>query len=95
MKIIEITVSPTGQTRVETKGFAGAEYACRAGSTTRWSMSDDEDDLRKTANIADASMNSKVPRIKTSPKVWDDGAPFTAPVGIFQANRFGLYGSSQ
>jgi hypothetical protein len=25
MKIIEIIVSPTGQTRVETKGFTGAE----------------------------------------------------------------------
>lgn len=29
-KIIEIVVSPTGQTRVETKGFAGAE--CQAAS---------------------------------------------------------------
>ena len=30
MKIIEIIVSPSGQTRVETKGFAGAE--CRQAS---------------------------------------------------------------
>ena len=30
MKTIEITVSPTGQTSVETKGFAGAE--CRQAS---------------------------------------------------------------
>jgi hypothetical protein len=30
MKTIEITVSPTGQTRVETKGFSGAE--CRQAS---------------------------------------------------------------
>jgi len=30
LKTIEITVSPTGQTRVETKGFAGAE--CREAS---------------------------------------------------------------
>lgn len=30
MKIIEIVVSPTGQTRVETRGFAGAE--CRQAS---------------------------------------------------------------
>lgn len=30
MKTIEITVSPTGQTRVETKGFAGAD--CRQAS---------------------------------------------------------------
>ncbi len=29
-KIIEITVSPTGQTRVETKGFSGG--ACREAS---------------------------------------------------------------
>ena len=30
MKTIEITVSPTGQTKVETKGFAGGE--CREAS---------------------------------------------------------------
>lgn len=30
MKIIEIIVSPSGQTRVETKGFAGAD--CRQAS---------------------------------------------------------------
>ena len=30
MKTIEIVVSPTGQTRVETKGFTGAE--CRQAS---------------------------------------------------------------
>lgn len=30
MKVIEITVSLTGQSRVETKGFAGAE--CRQAS---------------------------------------------------------------
>ena len=30
MKIIEIVVSPAGQTQVETKGFAGAE--CRQAS---------------------------------------------------------------
>lgn len=29
-KVIEITVSPTGETRVETKGFAGSE--CRDAS---------------------------------------------------------------
>ena len=30
MKLIEITVSPTGQTQVQTKGFAGGE--CREAS---------------------------------------------------------------
>lgn len=30
MKTIEIVVSPTGETRIETKGFAGAE--CRQAS---------------------------------------------------------------
>lgn len=30
MKIIEIVISPSGQTRVETRGFAGA--ACRQAS---------------------------------------------------------------
>ena len=30
MKIIEVVVSPTGETKVETKGFAGAE--CREAS---------------------------------------------------------------
>jgi hypothetical protein len=30
MKTIEITVSPTGETRIETKGFAGSQ--CREAS---------------------------------------------------------------
>ncbi|WP_254509501.1 DUF2997 domain-containing protein [Anatilimnocola floriformis] len=30
MKIIEVTVSPKGETRIETKGFAGGE--CRRAS---------------------------------------------------------------
>ncbi len=30
MKIIEVVISPTGETRLETKGFAGA--SCRAAS---------------------------------------------------------------
>jgi formylglycine-generating enzyme required for sulfatase activity len=65
------------------------EYACRAGTTTRFYGGNSEETLEKTANIADASKRRKV-QDGTLPEKWDDGYPFTAPVGKFAANPFGL-----
>ncbi|MEI8376585.1 MAG: formylglycine-generating enzyme family protein [Planctomycetota bacterium] len=66
------------------------EYACRAGSTLRYGDSDDEATLRRIANIADASLCKRVPTAKNA-ATWNDGHPFTSPIGKFRANRFGIY----
>jgi formylglycine-generating enzyme required for sulfatase activity len=65
------------------------EYACRAGSTTRFSSGDDPETLARVGNVADGTAKTKF-------KDWDtieaeDGYVFTAPAGKFAANRFGLH----
>lgn len=54
------------------------EYACRAGTTTRFSSGDDVKSLEKFANFAD-------------PKTKPAGTVLTTEVGAFKPNAFGLY----
>src|SRR5262249_15422458 len=65
------------------------EYACRAGGRTRYFFGDNEEELAQYANVADASFR------QLTGKNWgiraDDGYAFTAPVGTFKPNGFGLY----
>lgn len=62
------------------------EWACRAGTSTRFSTGDADDTLREVANIYKVQ-----PKPQALGVVWGEGYSFTASVGTFRANRFGLY----
>jgi formylglycine-generating enzyme required for sulfatase activity len=66
------------------------EYACRAGTTTRFWCGDADASLQGNANIADASLRQKSPAVAWA-VAWNDSYPFTAPVGSFRPNPWGLY----
>ncbi len=66
------------------------EYACRAGTTTRHPAGDDKNSLVTIGNVADLSFKEKFTTF-TWPLDVRDGWVFTAPVGRFKANAFGVH----
>ena len=67
------------------------EYACRAGSRTRYASGDDPASLGKFANLFDEDAAVNWPAWQTFALKQRDGFAFTAPVASFAANAFGLH----
>ena len=70
------------------------EYAARAGATGRFHFGENEADYCRHGNGVDATALADVPGAKQNG--WDalpcrDGHAFTAPVGSFAPNAFGLH----
>ena len=66
------------------------EYACRAGSTTRYFGGDDPNGLDRTARTADARGRNDFPHVADLDIPKDKDQAFTVPAGSFPPNAFGL-----
>jgi len=66
------------------------EYAARGGRSEAWWTGSEPERLATAANLADAALRRAMPAVAQS-ETWDDGYAFTAPVGRFAPNPFGLH----
>ncbi len=67
------------------------EYACRAGTRTRYANSNNPESLIKIANIFDADAKEYWSRWAQFALSGHDNSAFTSPVGSFAPNSWGLY----
>jgi formylglycine-generating enzyme required for sulfatase activity len=81
------------------------EYAIRAGTKTHWSTGDTPESLKGFANCADLALaekgkidpkkltdrNKGTSAISSGIAAWNDGYPFTSPVGALKPNPWGLH----
>ena len=70
------------------------EYACRAGTRSRYFNGDNPEALVDSANIFDADSAKNWQRWNIYALKKHDGFAFTAPVGSFKPNAFGIYDMS-
>lgn len=66
------------------------EWACRAGSATRYWWGAEPDATGKVANVGDRTLKRVHPDWPRDIMPMDDGHAFPAPVGSYRANGFGL-----
>ena len=69
------------------------EYACRAGTSTRFFTGDDPASLKGYANVPDGALRKKLGEPVNTKAFFpfDDGYPFTAPVARFNPNPWGAH----
>ena len=65
------------------------DYACRAGTQTAYPWGNRPDAGGGFANAADRTFKCRFPAVPAF--TWDDGFVYTAPVGSFKPNSWGLY----
>lgn len=67
------------------------EYACRAGTRTRYASGDNPQSLLSMANVFDTDSAANWMKWSVFALSGRDGHAFTAPVASFAPNAFGLY----